>query len=440
MRASTGATSEALLRALRVLSDGGYPYARLGVAEWHQDSGAVDVVLGGALGPEVVVSEVRIDGLAVTRRALVDRVMGPLAGRPFDRTAAFVAAERLQRLGLFRRASYEGLEGESDWSRGHLVYRVEEPAYNRFEGVVGVQGATGTVGLARLDLGNLAGTGRAVHLGWERRGRGLSDLRARVVEPLLLGWPVRLEAALDQQLQDTLYTRTRWGARGRYALGEHEGLEAGYEQERVVQEHGPVEQASLQSTVFALERQTLDEARAARRGTRVRVEAAQVFKREILRPNGQRTARASAVRITSDWHRPLGPATGLALALQAAGRFSSERVLPLYERYPIGGAATLRGFDEEALRVDRYGLSRLEWRFFLDSGAQHVYLFWDHAETATREAIAAGGDRLVRRHLDGTGVGLRLEAAGGLVGVDYGLEPGRPFLEGKIHLQLVTTF
>ena len=31
-------------------------------------------------------------------------------------------------------------------------------------------------------------------------------------------------------------------------------------------------------------------------------------------------------------------------------------------------------------------------------------------------------------------------AAGGLVDVDYGLEPGRGFLEGRIHLRLVSTF
>ena len=41
---------------------------------------------------------------------------------------------------------------------------------------------------------------------------------------------------------------------------------------------------------------------------------------------------------------------------------------------------------------------------------------------------------------DGVGFGLRLESAGGVVGIDYGLEPGRPPLEGKIHLRLVSAF
>jgi hypothetical protein len=58
----------------------------------------------------------------------------------------------------------------------------------------------------------------------------------------------------------------------------------------------------------------------------------------------------------------------------------------------------------------------------------------------TRVAQPAGGDRMTRTGADGVGFGMRLPAAGGLVDLDYGLEPGRAFLEGKIHLRLVTAF
>ncbi len=136
----------------------------------------------------------------------------------------------------------------------------------------------------------------------------------------------------------------------------------------------------------------------------------------------------------------MGRAAGLSLELTGAGRLSSQRVLPLFERYAMGGAASLRGYDEETFRVDRYALSRLEWRWFLGRGGQRAFVFWDHAVMGTRLALPEGGDRLEVLQRDGAGFGLRLEAAGGLVGVDYGLEPGRPPLEGKIHLQLVSTF
>jgi outer membrane protein assembly factor BamA len=446
--ASPGAAGQAGERALQAVAAEGYPYARLSLSRFEVDAigvppgAARGVVLSyaGTRGPRVVISGLRVDGLKVTRPEVARRSLGRLSGRPWDRTAALAGRERLAQLGLFRNVSFEGLEGEADWSRASLVYRVEEPRYNRFEAVAGLQGDAGAAGLVRLELGNLLGTGRSAALRWESRGRGRSDFEARYAEPLLLGAPLRLEGVMQQQIQDSLYARTRWGGRARFTLGAQERLEVGWEQERVVQERGELERAEIQSTLFALERSTLDEPLAPRRGTRTRLEAAQSFKREILRPSGERSARASAANLRGEWHHPFGRGTGLSLELTGAGRLSSQRVLPLFERYAVGGAASLRGQDEEAFRVDRFALSRLEWRWFLGRGGQRAFLFWDHAAMGTRLALPSGGDRLELQQRDGMGFGLRLETAGGLVGVDYGLEPGRPPLEGKVHLQLVSTF
>jgi outer membrane protein assembly factor BamA len=446
--ASPGAAGAAGERSLRAVADAGYPYARLSLSRFEMEPlGAAPgagrgVVLryAGARGPRVVISRVRIEGLKVTRPEVAERSMGRLAGQPWDYAAALAGRERLAQLGLFRNVSFQGLEGEPDWGRARLVYRVEEPRYNRFEAVAGLQGDAGTAGLVQLGLENLLGTGRAAALRWQSSGRGRSDFEARYAEPLVFGAPLRLEGVVRQQIQDTLYARTSWGGRARFTLGSQERIEAGYEQERVVQERGELERAEIQSTLFALERSTLDEPLAPRRGTRARVEASQSFKREILRPAGERSARASALEVHGEWHRPLGRRPGLSLEVVAAGRLSSQRVLQLFERYPLGGAASLRGHDEEAFRADRYALSRLEWRWFLGPGGQRVFLFWDHAAMSTRVALPEGGDRLQVLNRDGLGFGLRLEAAGGLVGVDYGLQPGRPPLEGKVHLQLISTF
>ncbi|MGH7731032.1 MAG: BamA/TamA family outer membrane protein, partial [Candidatus Eiseniibacteriota bacterium] len=343
-------------------------------------------------------------------------------------------------LGLFRAVEYRGLEGEGDWRRGQLVYRVDEPRYNRFEGAVGMQGDRRAVGLASVALDNLAGTGRALALRWESRGRGAAEFAARYAEPLLLGTPLYAEAGIEQLEQDTLYTRTRWGGRLRHTLSERDRIAAGYTQERVVQGQGEVQHVAAQTTEFTLERDTRDAAAAARKGELGRVTATQVFKRETLRAGGRRNARANTVEALLEWHRALGERTGVTLELSGAARFGTQRILPLFERYPVGGAASLRGHDEQAFRVDRFALSRLEWRRFLGAGGERLFLFWDHALMATRLEAEQGGERRETLHRDGIGFGLRLDAAGGTVGVDYGLEPGRAPLDGKIHLRLVTAF
>jgi len=443
--ASPRAAGEAVAQALRAVVDRGWPYASLGVEGWEEDSSGVALRLSGALGPRVTITRVRIDGLRSTRVTVAQKAMGRLAGLPYNPSAALAARDRLAQLGLFQSVSFEGLEGETDWSQAELVYRVAEPRYNRFEGVIGAQGAAGTAGLVRLDLGNLAGTGRALGLNWESAGRNVSNFGARYAEPFVLGAPLRLEAAIDQQVQDTLWVRTRWGAGGKLAVSGRENVEARFDEERVVQSAGGVQEADIRTTTLAFER-AAGGGVFERRGTRARLSAAQSFKTETLRPGGSQTARASAAGLEGDWNAPLAGRAALGLALRAAGKFSSQRVLPVYERYPLGGAATLRGFDEQAFLVDRYALTKVEWRWFLGEGPARAFLFWDHAWMATRRALPGpdeggpGGDVLEHRQRDGVGFGLRLEAAGGLLGLDYGLEPGRPPFEGKVHLQLVSTF
>ena len=437
---SPGAFTRAIERTVREAADQGHPYATLGVSAFRWDSGGARVTVSGSLGPVVTVSATRIEGLRATRSSFAERVLGGRGGEPFSQAAAVAARERLARLGLFSVVEFRGLEGEGDFRRARVVYRVTEPRYNRFEAAVGVQGGRRAVGLASVALDNLAGTGRALALRWESRGRGAAEFTARYAEPLLLGTPLRAEVGIDQQEQDTLYTRTRWGGRVRYTLSERDRIAAGYTQERVVQALGEVQRVAGQTTEFTLERDTRDDTFAPRRGAIGRVTATQIFKRETLRAGGRRNARANTVESLVEWHRGLGDRSGLALELSGAARFGTQRVLPLFERYPVGGAASLRGHDEQAFRVDRFALSRLEWRRFLGAGGERVFLFWDHAWMTTRLAVEGGGDRRETLHRDGIGFGLRLDAAGGTVGVDYGLEPGRAPLDGKIHLRLVTTF
>jgi outer membrane protein assembly factor BamA len=434
------AIGAAIERAVRRAADAGHPYATLGVSALRWDSAGAKARLSGALGPEVTVSAVRIEGLKATRFSVAERGMGRLTGEPFSEAAAARARERLARLGLFRAAEYRGLESESDSRRAQLVYRVEEPRYNRFEGAVGVQGQGRPVGLASIGLDNLAGTGRAIAMRWESRGAGIAEFSAHYAEPLLFGAPLRAEMAIEQQNQDTLYTRTAWNGRLHYTLSERERVGAGFMRERVVQPRGEVQSASLQTTEFTVERDGRDLPGAPRRGVLGRVTAAQVFKRETLRDAPARKAHEGAFEALLEWHRVLRSHTGVTLELSGAGRFSSQRVLPDYERYLVGGAASLRGHDEEAFHVDRYALSRLEWRRFLGDGGQRVFLFWDHAVMGTRQILPDGAEHMDILQADGIGFGLRLDAAGGTVGVDYGLEPGRAPLEGKIHLRLITTF
>lgn len=441
--ASPRAVEAAVTRAVDGAVAAGYPYARLAVAEFDWDSAGARLRLSGALGPRVMVSAVRLEGLRTTKPSLVKRTMGPLENRPFDPAAAIVARDKAAQLGLFRSVTYEGLEGHGDWGRGDLVYRFEEPTYHHVEGALGVQGDRQIVGLARVELDNLAGTGRAARLGWESRGPGLQDFDARYSEPYLFGTGIRLDLAIRQQLEDTLWTRTVGGLNARFGLGAREHGELGYEQERVVQPAGETREASLQTSRFAFETDRRDDPLIARRGWLGRLEGAESFQKEQLRPEGSRRTNVGTVLSRFEMLKPLrrdatGP--GFAWEITFAGRFSSHRELADYQRLPLGGASSLRGFDENQFLVDHYLLSRFEWRWWLGRSGQRIGLFWDHAETVTRATDDLGRSGLANARHDGVGFGLRVATRGGLAGIEYGLEPGRPPTEGKLHLRLVSRF
>lgn len=434
-------TVDALLaRAQRA----GHAWAQLAVTEWRADDAHVAVRLSGALGPRVLVDAVRLDGLVTTRRDVADRALGRLAGLPYNPEASRDAAARLATLGVFARVGAPTLEAGPQWEHATLVIPVSEPRYNRFEGALGLQGAAGLVGLASLDLGNLLGTARSASLAWQSRGGGRTDLRMRYVEPFVAGLPYRVELRLVQQMQDSTYTRTRWGVRLGHGLGADDRIELGHEEERVVQTRGAVQQAALQNTSFTYERDGRDDRLSPRRGVRARVSGAGVFKRETRRasvagPAGTRRSRAGTAELVLEMHRPLQARTGLAWELAAQGRFAGSTVLEPWERTPVGGARTLRGHDEEEFLVDRAVVSRLEARAFPGTIGEHIALFWDHAEMFTREPEPTG-PRVRRRSADGLGLGLHLVTGAGRVDVDYGVAPGRGALDGRIHLRLVSTF
>ena len=116
--------------------------------------------------------------------------------------------------------AFQGLEGEPDWQARALVYKVEEPRYNEFEGAVGVQGAAAR----SVSRGSISATcsapGARSALRWESRGSGVTQFDARYGEPQVFGLPLRLEGHLAQEVQDThLRAHALGRARGVRAFG-----------------------------------------------------------------------------------------------------------------------------------------------------------------------------------------------------------------------------
>ena len=206
----------------------------------------------------------------------------------------------------------------------------------------------------------------------------------------------------------------------RYTLSERDRIGAGFQRDRRgAARAATMQSASIQTTEFTLER---DGALIRRRRRAVACwDASPPPRSTSARPcatPSPRTAHRRAVDALLEIHRPLRRHTGLSLT-----ELSGSRALQLAEgaarlrALPGGGARLLRGQDEQAFFVDRYGLSRLEWRRFLGDGSRaRIPVLGLRPDGHTFRALPDGGFAMDVEQRHGIGFGLRLDAAGGTVG------------------------
>ena len=136
------------------------------------------------------------------------------------------------------------------------------------------------------------------------------------------------------------------------------------------------------------------------------------------------------------------------LAVRARGgyvdRYSSTRTVPVYERFYLGGANTVRGYDEwEVGPRDIYGnpeggksmfYTNFEYRIPVSKEFLHLVAFWDSGY-CWRELR----DINLQDMESGVGGGIRLNIPMmGLLAIDYGY--GLEARSGQIHFNIGTTF
>lgn len=137
-----------------------------------------------------------------------------------------------------------------------------------------------------------------------------------------------------------------------------------------------------------------------------------------------------------------------ALAIRARGgyveSFGSTEEVPVYERFYIGGAKTVRGYSEwDVGPKDIYGnpeggkamlYTNVEYRIPISEEFFHLIFFWD-AGGAWRELR----DINLQDMVSGVGGGIRLNIPMmGLMGIDYGY--GIAERSGEIHFSLGSSF
>ena len=460
-------------RIQTLYSEYGYPKVEIAPKnfQFSAETGTVDLLLTIREGAQAQIGEVKISGLKKTKMEVVLREIPLKPNQRFDQRDIDASYRRLRNLGYFYQINPNVLEAGATEDKINFHAHVTEAKTGRLSGVIGYappdsesDAAPQLTGVFEARETNLLGTGRQVNFYW--KSGLLKVFRLGYAEPWIFGKPVTIGIEYGQfkqqnpnraQLSGILYNDTEAVSEeqsGSVSATTNFGrvfegiMTLGYKRINVpntvipststppLDTQTPVfsdpsamtlidptpYSGTKYSVAFRLTRDTRDYFLNPTRGRRDSVAI------EVSRSDFQlRKVWLSLQQYFPTWRKQT-----VALELHGAAAWGVN--IPPTELFYLGGATTLRGYDEDWFSGPRRVYANLEYRFLVGPDSQ-IFVFTDLGAVTLIETPSVF-DRL----RVGYGVGARLESKAGILRINYGLAAGDSPLRGKIHVNLGTSF
>ena len=441
-------------KILTLYSERGYPKVEIEPTDFHlsEEQGKVDIRLQIREGNQVRIEAVKLTGLQKTKPEVVLRELPVQTGDVFDQRKIDQSFHRLVNLGYFYEVSPSLLEEGRTPAEIIFNAKVTEARTGAVSGVIGYappttefEGAPQLTGVIEATETNLLGTGRGVNFLW--KSGLLQTLKIGYAEPWAFGNPIKIGVEYSQVKQRNQFTDAESdenaasvtvGARFRRLF---EGS-LGFSYKRIGLPTGdtllPATSPSIHSPITDMTDP------AAQSGVKygVTLGLTRDSRDYFLNPTRGRLDGVAFEFSRGDFklrklwvdlrgYFPTWRRQVIAVGLHGAAAWGDN--IPPTELFYLGGANTLRGYDEDWFFGPRRIYANIEYRLLVGRTSQ-FFVFTDLG-TVTQVDQPTVFDPL----RVGYGFGMRLESKGGLLRMDYGLAEGRSALEGKIHVNLDST-
>jgi outer membrane protein assembly factor BamA len=421
------------------------------------------LVGSGAIGIRLAVTDgvpARLLGLLVAGRTrastrFLERVTGLTPGTILDSFDASVLRARLTDTGLFSRVETPLLLQVGD-STAIVQIGVSERAPGSFDLALGYLPAAGSdagtvVGSGKLELRNVFGGGRRLSIDLDRLPGQSSSLLAGASDPFVLGQNLGAEVAFAGYQQDSTFSSQeyrigaslRLGAASVTATAARKATRPGSSGLGFDDGRQRVPDSQTRMAGFGLRLSALDSRVNPRRGFEVDIQVLRGRKnrvaREIVRVTGEEADTLSVERgVLQDrlegmlrWHQPLGRTLSVVSGLDFRALVSD--VVDVSDLFRLGGATTLRGYDEDRFRGQVVGRALLEVRRLLDP-ASYTYAFFDLGLVSNPGLLIPQTRKTA--WYPGYGLGIQLQTAAGIINVSYAVNTEEGPRNGRIHLGL----
>ncbi len=442
-------------KILTLYSERGYPKVEVEPTDFHlsEEQGKVDLRLQIREGNQVRIGAVKLTGLQKTKPEVVLRELPVQTGDVFDQRKIDQSFHRLVNLGYFYEVSPSLLEEGTTPEEIVFNAKVTEARTGRFSGVIGYappttefEGAPQLTGVIEATEANLLGTGRGANFLW--KSGLLRTLRIGYAEPWAFGKPIEIGVEYSQLKQRNQFTdaESNENAASVTVAARFRRLfegSLGFSYKRIGL---PTGDTPLPATPLSMDLPITDVADpAAQSGVKygITLGLTRDSRDYFLNPTRGRLDHLAFEFSRGDFklrklwvnlrgYYPTWRRQVIAVGLHGAAAWGDN--IPPTELFYLGGANTLRGYDEDWFFGPRRVYANIEYRLLVGRTSQ-FFVFTDlGAVTQVDQPTVFDPLRV------GYGFGMRLESKGGLLRMDYGLAEGRSALEGKIHVNLGTSF
>ncbi|MEZ4695618.1 MAG: BamA/TamA family outer membrane protein [Rhodothermales bacterium] len=311
----------------------------------------------------------------------------------------------------------------------------------------GVSGRSGSVvGNGRLQLVNLFGGGRTVGIRLNRLPGQTSTLSARIADPFLFRVPLGLSLGFDGEQRDSTYAKQQYSAGLSWRI--LDGLEVGGTVQREATRPGQagiriagatqvVARANALLAGLEVQYRRVDSRISPRRGFEFRSTIQQGVKQtmqlQIVDADTVDVARSSRQERLGTFLRTYVPLTrrqvavgGIDASLLRSDDYDVSDLLRL------GGANSLRGYNEEQFTGRFVGRAVIEYRYLLDP----VSFAYGFVDVGYAERPTIGDQQKLSGVHPGYGIGMQYGTGIGVVNASYAVNPDDGLANGRVHVGL----
>jgi outer membrane protein assembly factor BamA len=442
---------------LTYFEDNGYPFAQISIPTVYfytdsaQDKYFADIHIKIDKGPLSRIDKIQIEGNNKTNPNVIIRELRIDKGELYSQSLIEEIPKRLNRLGFFEPVSPPEFFINSK-SEGVLLIKVREKQTNNFDGVIGyipdtTAGGSGYLtGLVNVSLLNMFGTGRAASIKWQQYSRTSQQLELKYLEPWLFGYPFNFTGSLSQRKQDSTYIQRTLQGTFEYLATETISASFFVSTESVIPTYNggqffTVYNSNSLTTGVNLKIDTRDDPYAPTEGI-LFINSYSFSSKKINGPAQYITSglntniKLQRVELDLNMYYELLKRQIISLGLH--GRELLGSFLEASDLYRLGGANTLRGYEEDQFLGSKIFWSNLEYRLLL-AKRTFVFPFFDTGYYF-RPANPDVGLTRAEGFRYGYGIGMDIETGIGVLSVSFALGEGDSFSNGKIHFGIVNEF